>query len=113
MSQRENKVESYLQERMEAVGGAAEKHVNPGYRGDPDRLLSFPDRYQCMVETKWAEDVEPKAHQTRRHNWWRCRGMDVFVLRSKEEVDVFMIRMRRRWDRNYIATNIRIREERD
>jgi hypothetical protein len=89
---------------MEAVGGAAEKHVNPGWRGDPDRLLSFPDRYHCMVETKWAYDVEPEPHQSRRHKWWRERGMDVYVLGSKEAISLFMIQMRKHWDREYVAS---------
>jgi hypothetical protein len=89
---------------MEAVGGAAEKHVNPGWRGDPDRLLSFPDRYHCMVETKWADDAEPEDHQLRRHKWWRERGMDVYVLGSKEAISLFMIQMRKHWDREYVAS---------
>jgi hypothetical protein len=84
---------------MEAIGGACEKHVNSGHRGDPDRLLSFPDRYHCMVETKWADDVEPEEHQLRRHKWWRERGMDVFVCRSREEVCLFMIKLQRHYVR--------------
>jgi hypothetical protein len=100
MARREAKVETYLQDRMEAINGAAEKHVNPGWRGDPDRICSFPDRYNCMVETKWAPDVAPEAHQTRRHKWWRERGMDVFVIGSHEQVDLFMIKMRKHYTRD-------------
>lgn len=98
MTRRETKIEEYLTERVEAVRGACEKHTNPGHRGDPDRLLSFPSRYQCMVETKWADDADPEPHQVRRHEWWRKRGMDVFVLRSKDAVDAFMIKMRKYYD---------------
>lgn len=93
-------METYLKEKMEAVGGAAEKHVNTGRRGDPDRLVSFPDRYHCLVETKWADDVEPEAHQSRRHEWWRKRGMDVYVVRSREAVSLFMIKMRKHYERD-------------
>lgn len=97
MSRRENVVESYLKTRMELVGGACEKHVNPAANGDPDRILSFPSGYHCMVETKWAEDAPmttPHARQQlRRHKWWRKRGMDVYLLKSKAQVDTFIIEM--------------------
>ena len=91
---REYVVENYLTESVHDVGGACEKHTNPGYRGDPDRLVSFPCRYHCLVETKWKEGVKPERHQLRRHNWWRTRGMDVYVLGSKPAVDAWMLRMR-------------------
>lgn len=98
MTQRESKVENYLQERVEAVGGAAAKFKG-SIRGEPDRLVSFPARYQCLVETKWTAGVEPESHQLRRHEWWRKRGMDVFVLRSKLEVALFMIKMQKHYIR--------------
>lgn len=83
MARRESRVESQgpnsLVGRIEAIGGACEKHVNNGHRGDPDRLCSFPWGYHCLVETKWAPDVEPEPHQKRRHAFWRKRGMPVFV----------------------------------
>lgn len=82
---------------VESVGGAAEKHTNPGHRGDPDRLCSFPDGYNCLVETKWAEDAVAEAHQLRRHEWWRARGMDVYVLKSKEQVNAWMMLMTPHW----------------
>lgn len=94
MAQRENKVESYLRKRMYAIGGACEKHVNAGANGDPDRLLSFPDGFHCLVETKWAEDAPMNTPhvrmQLRRHDWWRNRGMAVYILKSKTAVDQFM-----------------------
>jgi hypothetical protein len=90
---REKTVENYLTAQVEKLGGACEKHTNPGHRGDPDRLVSFPNKYRCMVETKWAEDATPEDHQLRRHEWWRKRGMDVFVLKSKPAVDVWIFSM--------------------
>lgn len=90
---RERSVEWYLKCRVEKIGGACEKHVNPGHRGDPDRLLSFPWGYQCLVETKWADDAPVPDYQLRRHMWWKCRGMPVFVLKSKAEVDAFIINL--------------------
>ena len=85
-------METYLQQRMEELGGAAEKHTNPGHRGDPDRLCTMPHWAPFFVETKWAEDAEPETHQLRRHIWWRKRGIEVYVLRSKRQVDEFMKR---------------------
>jgi hypothetical protein len=90
MAQREYKVEDYLVERVGLMGGACEKYTNPGHRGDPDRLLSFPCRYHCLVETKWAQGVKPMGHQLRRHGFWRLRGMDVYVVGSEGEVDVLL-----------------------
>jgi hypothetical protein len=95
MTQRESRVETYLKERVELVGGACEKFK--GFkRGEPDRIVSFPSRYHCMAETKWVEGVEPEPHQLRRHMFWRKRGMDVYVLRSRDAVDAFMTVMRNR-----------------
>jgi hypothetical protein len=90
MTRRENVVENYLVKRVEAVGGAAEKHTNPGHRGDPDRLVSTPWGFHCLVETKWADDAPLPEYQARRHKWWRARGMPVFVLKSRDAVDAFM-----------------------
>lgn len=97
MARRERVVETYLKRQMELVGGAAEKHVNPGTRGDPDRVCCFPDGYVCLVETKWDEKAEPEPHQIRRHHWWRQRGMPVFVIRSKAEVDRWLAAERIHW----------------
>lgn len=79
MARRESKVENALVTAVEAEKGACAKHVNTGFRGDPDRLCSFPWGYHCFVETKWATGVVPEAHQLRRHTYWRDRGLDVWV----------------------------------
>jgi hypothetical protein len=86
MTRREKTVEKYLKQRVELLGGACEKFRSME-RGHPDRLCSFRNGYHCLVETKWAEDAEPEDHQIRKHLWWRARGMDVYVLRSRAEVD--------------------------
>ena len=71
-------VEIPLQEAIEDVGGACAK-FKPTYRGEPDRLCSFPWGYHCLVECKWAGDVKAKGHQARRHEYWRRHGMDVWI----------------------------------
>lgn len=98
MADRESKVESCLRVCMRKVGGDAVKHVNPGRRGDPDRLCPFPDGFMPLVETKWAAGVEPEDHQTRRHKWWRARKVPVFVCRTQAEVLSFMRLNRHHWD---------------
>ena len=75
---RESLVENRLVKRTEEVGGACEK-FKPTIRGEPDRLLSFPWGYHCLVETKWATGVRPENHQLRRHAYWRARGLDVWL----------------------------------
>lgn len=87
MAQREYKVEDALVTAIEFIGGACAKHVNTGYRGDPDRICSFPWRYHCMVETKWATGETPEAHQLRRHKFWRERGLDVWVACDRHDID--------------------------
>lgn len=86
---REKTVERRLKSRIEEIGGACEKHVG-GKRGDPDRLCSFPNGYHCLVETKWAEGVQPEAHQLRRHEFWRERGMDVWVVGCDRHITEFV-----------------------
>jgi len=76
---RERIVESRLKSRIEAIGGACEKFKG-SVRGEPDRLCSFPHGYHCLVETKWASGVQPEPHQARRHEFWRERGMNVWVI---------------------------------
>lgn len=68
-----------LRSAVKAVGGACENFRNPGVRGDPDQLLSFPWGYHCLVECKWGFGVRPRPHQMRRHKYWRDHGMDVWV----------------------------------
>jgi hypothetical protein len=97
LAQRERTVEKYLKQQVELLQGACAKFKG-SVRGEPDRLLSFPDKYKCLVETKWSEEATVQAHQLRRHQWWRERGMDVFVLKTKGDVDAFLttwIRFRR------------------
>lgn len=82
-------METPLTERIEAVGGACEKHKTT-VRGDPDRLCSFPNGYHCLAETKWTENARPEEHQLRRHGFWRARGMDVWVIGCDRHITEFL-----------------------
>src|SRR5208337_67136 len=86
---RERTVESRLKSRIEEVGGACEKFTGT-VRGEPDRICSFPNKYHCLVETKWETGVTPEPHQLRRHAWWRTRGMDVWVVCNDHDIDTVL-----------------------
>lgn len=94
---RENKVEEYLTLLMKSIGGMCEKHVNPGARGDPDRICVFPHDLLVFVETKWKEGEEPEDHQIRRHLKYTKRGQRVEVVRSRAEARAFMLKYRWAW----------------
>jgi len=89
MAQRESKVETYLRKLVEAKGGACAKFKG-SVRGEPDRLVSMPNGFHCLVETKWKAGVAPKAHQVRRHKWWNKRGMKTYVIDCRFDVDWFV-----------------------
>ena len=86
---RERIVESRLKRRIEDVGGACAKFTG-AVRGEPDRICSFPNKYHCLVETKWGTGVTPEPHQLRRHAWWRTRGMDVWVVCNDHDIDTVL-----------------------
>lgn len=97
---RESLIEKYLRERVEAVGGTAEKFVSPGRCNVPDRLVTFPKRAgtnlrmskPCrivFVETK-ATGKEPRPGQARDHKRRRDMGAEVWVIDTKEQVDEFI-----------------------
>ena len=54
---RESKIERYLREEIELLGGEAYKFVCPGRQGVPDRLCKIPRFEAFMVETKSKNDV--------------------------------------------------------
>jgi hypothetical protein len=85
----ESRVETRLVSRVRFAGGACEKFKS-SVRGEPDRLLSFPWGFHCLVETKWARGVKPEPHQLRRHEYWRDRGMPVFVVGDEDGIDIVL-----------------------
>lgn len=85
---RESKVEKYLREQVELRGGMCEKFVSPGKRGVPDRLITWPN---CMhlAETK-ATDGKVNPMQARDHRRRKKYGINVWVLASIGQVDVYL-----------------------
>lgn len=91
---REREIEQYFIRRVREAGGLQRKFVSPGHVGVPDRITGFPIQRFAFVELKrpkkGAED-----HQAREHEKWREIGFVVFVLNTKEAVDVFIEHMTR------------------
>ncbi len=90
---RERDIESYLVERVKALGGEVRKVQWVGRKGAPDRLVMLPCRYaefgtgSCLwVELK-APGEKVKPHQQREHERMRAMGQRVVVIDSFEGVD--------------------------
>lgn len=91
---REREVEQYFTRRVRETGGLQRKFVSPGHAGVPDRLCGFPGARFAFVELKRPKK-DAEDHQKREHDRWRKLGFIVFVLDTKEAVDVFIEYMTR------------------
>ena len=88
-------VEDYLVEQTELHGAICEKHVSPGRKGPPDRIVMWADAALHFVETK-APDGVLKPWQKRDHARRRKLGFTVFVIWDKPLVDDY-VAMCGRW----------------
>lgn len=92
---RESQIETYLRERVEAVGGLCYKFVSPGRKNVPDRIvligsdMGLTPTKTVFVELK-APGKKPTPGQLREHERLRERGFRVEVIDTKEGVDAFM-----------------------
>lgn len=86
---REIDVERYLVRRVRKVGGLCPKHVHPGERGWPDRIVILPHTPACWVEVKQTPGVVSRA-QWRIMAALRRLGVRVEVVRSREDVDALL-----------------------
>jgi hypothetical protein len=91
MGKREGPIEDYLIEQVLLHGGLSEKHVSPGRNGVPDQLVTW-NGLMDLVETK-APLGERSGAQIRDHARRLQRGVVVFTLHTKEQVDQY-IKMR-------------------
>jgi hypothetical protein len=85
----EAKVEKYLVDRVELLGGMCPKFSDPGRRGAPDRLVCLPGHPTYFVELKRPKLGKLDAHQIRYHASLRAAGQRVWVIWSSEGVDDF------------------------
>ena len=87
---REESVESYLVCRVKERGGEARKLVDLGRKGFPDRTCMFDNRHVFYVETKPPKGHEVYPWQARQHTKLRAMGYNVYVARTRGEVDRIM-----------------------
>ena len=92
----EKVIETYLRDRVKAIGGKAYKFVSPGNAGVPDRLVLLPDGVVAFVELKGA-NKKPTALQKAQHRKLRVLGFSVFVIDSKQGVNEFINLVSPQW----------------
>lgn len=81
----EKELEKYLTEKIKTIGGLAYKFVSPGNAGVPDRIIVTNNKV-TFVELKTSKGyVSPQ--QIKQISKLTDRGMDVFIIRTKEQVD--------------------------
>ncbi len=90
---KEKNIEQYLVDRVQALGGVAEKFKSPNKRNVPDRLVLWPNEHGYgraeIVELKKPGE-KPNAGQLRDHARRRRMGFSVYVLDSIVAVDNYI-----------------------
>lgn len=88
-SLREARVEAFFTRRVKEAGGMVRKLVTPGRRHAPDRMVIWPHGGLDFVELKKAGEP-PRPGQLREHARLRNFGQRVYVLDSKEAIDLYI-----------------------
>lgn len=86
----EKKIEKYLTEEVEKLGGLCVKFPPLFFRGFPDRIVLLPGALIVFVELK-APGEKPTLIQNKVHTRLRLLGFRVEVIDSKEEVESFIL----------------------
>lgn len=81
----ESKIEQYLKQQVEKLGGKAFKFTSPGVVGVPDRLVLLPGGRIILVELK-APGKKPRPIQVKVIEKIRSLGFRVEVIDNKEQV---------------------------
>lgn len=85
----EKHVEQYLKKKVEAHGGLCYKFVSPSNRGVCDRIAISENGLTYYVELKFGKN-DLSATQKVFRDKLAARGVPLYVIRSKEEVDLFI-----------------------
>ena len=85
----ERNIEEYLVRKVASIGGKAYKFSSPSNRSVPDRLCCLPNGKVRFVECK-ATGKEPSPLQAKVITFLRTLGNEVFVVDSKEKVDILI-----------------------
>ena len=91
MSVKEKAIESRLTRAITISGGKCYKLESNYCRGMPDRMVLFKGRV-WFIELK-TRNGKISASQEKRHKDFKQCGIDVIIIRSKEEVDAFVKRI--------------------
>ncbi len=86
----EKKIEKYLVEAVENLGGLCIKFPPLFFRGFPDRIVLLPGGVIVFVETK-ALGEKPRPIQKKVHTRLRGLGFRVEVLDSYKSIDNFIM----------------------
>lgn len=90
---REASIETYLRQRVRAMGGRAYKFVSPGTRGVPERLVALPGGKLAFVELK-AHGQKSRPTQELQQGRLRTLGCRVYAdVDSREKVDALLQEM--------------------
>ncbi len=88
---KESTVDDYLVEQCEARGAFVPKTVWLGRRGCPDREVVWPWGEIDKVETKRPKGGRYEAGQLQAHREYAKRGVPVYLLREKAQIDVWVL----------------------
>lgn len=88
MPNRESKIEKYLHDEVERLGGTSRKWVSPGRAGVPDRIVFYKSKV-FFVEIKTVDGAVSQV-QVREIDRLRSFGADVSVVYGHEGVDNFI-----------------------
>jgi hypothetical protein len=89
----EREVETYLRNRVKALGGKCIKLIPDYARGYPDRLVILPGGVLIWVETKKPRGGRLSLMQRVCHGELRKLGQVVEVVWSKEDADRLLARL--------------------
>jgi hypothetical protein len=85
----EEVIERYLSTEVAKVGARSDKCVNMTRIGWPDRTVQWPGLGIDLVELKKPGE-KPEAHQVRVHEFLASCGEPVYVIDTKEKVDLYV-----------------------
>lgn len=93
MATRENKVETYLDQRIRSLDGLTRKWVSPGRSGVPDRIVIVAGRV-WLVEVKTVDGAR-SPEQIREHKRLQEAGAQVRTVYGNAGVDEFIEEVKR------------------
>jgi len=82
-------IESRLRDAVKRLGGLAIKLYAYSFTGLPDRLILMPGGKIAFVETKFSEK-KPRPRQLAVHRQLEKLGFRVFVVRTNEDLKLFI-----------------------